>query len=60
MAVVKTVKRAGRRVGRVLDAEDRAVLGQAVVLVGGGAVVLVAAAAAIGAAWRVFWMAAGG
>lgn len=59
MAVVKRVRRAARAAGGVLDAEDRQVLGQLLVLVGGGGTVILAAAGVLGLAWRLLHFAAG-
>lgn len=60
MAIVKSVRRAGRALGGVLDAEDRKILAQGIVLISGVAGIVVTAAGAVGLAWRVFWLAAGG
>ncbi len=49
-----------RRLGRLLDAEDRALLARAGVLVAGAVTLALTAAATLGLAWRVFWYAAGG
>lgn len=54
MAIVKSVRSVGKRLGRVLDAEDRKVLGQAVVLLGGGGVVVVWIAAVAAVAVRIY------
>lgn len=54
MALVKTVKAAGRRVGGVLDAEDRVVLGTGLVWFAGGSVVVVGGAAVVAVAVRLF------
>lgn len=59
MGIVKSGRRVGRQVGRVVDAEDRRLLAQAVIYLGGGGVVVVAVAGAAGLAIRVFGLAAG-
>lgn len=59
MAVVKSVRRVGRAMGRVVDEEDRMVLAKFAVLVGGGGSLILAAAGALGLAWRLFGIAAG-
>lgn len=60
MAVVKSAKRLGRVAGRVLDAEDRALIGQGIALTVGAGFAAVAVAAILGLAWRAFLLAAGG
>lgn len=48
-----------RKLPRVLDAEDRALLARAAVLAGGAAAGVMTTAATLGLAWRVFVGAAG-
>lgn len=59
MAIVKTVRHAGRSLGATLDAEDRKYLGQGLVLAAGSAIIVVGGAGIIGLAIRVFEVAAG-
>jgi len=56
MSIVKTV----RAIGSVLDAEDRKVIGQLLVIVGAFLVMAVTLGASVGLAFRMFDLAAGG
>ncbi len=58
--IVKTVRAIGRTGGKVLDADDRRVIGQLFVIVGTFAVLVVTVGAAVGLTFRVFDLAAGG
>lgn len=60
LAIVKSVRRVGRVAGKVLDAEDRAIIAQGMALVTGAGFILIAGAGIVGLAWRVFWLAVGG
>lgn len=53
------VRRVGRAAGRVIDADDRKVIGYGLVMVGGTGAVVLAGAGILGLAWRVFVAAAG-
>lgn len=60
MSIVKTVRRAGRAAGRYLDAEDRAVIGQGLVLFGAASAVIVGGSAVLATAIVVFRAITGG
>ena len=60
LAIVKSVRRVGRVAGRVLDAEDRAIIAQGMALVTGGGFTCGGGAGLGGPAWRVFWRGGGG
>lgn len=54
MAVVKTVRRAGQRLGATLDAEDRELLGVVTVWASAIAVAVLGGAALLATAFRIF------
>ena len=56
---MKGTRKVGRAAGKVLDAEDRQLLAQAIILIAGFGSVIVAAAGFIGLAIRLFGIAAG-
>lgn len=60
LGVVRGTRKAWTKVGAPLDADDRKLLGAALIWIAGGGVIVVAAAGAAGLAWRVFGMVAGG
>lgn len=60
MAIVKTVRKTGRAIGRVVDAEDRQYLAMAVVYVGTGGGIILALGAFAGLAIRLFYLTSGG
>jgi hypothetical protein len=59
LGIVKSTRRAGWLIGRVVDAEDRRLLAISLIYVGGGATLIIIGACAIGLAVRMFGIAAG-
>jgi hypothetical protein len=59
IAVVKTARRVGIKIGILIDEEDRRILAQGLVLAGAVAFIAITLAASLGLAVRVFQIAAG-
>lgn len=59
MSIARSVRKAGRLCGRVIDAEDRRLLSQGAVLITGAGAVVIGAAGIVGAAARIFAVSAG-
>lgn len=57
--MIKSVRKLARLLGRVLDEEDRKVIGYGLVIIAAGGAAVVMGAGALGLAVRVFELAAG-